>query len=326
MTRRTYWHLESLGRKPSDYEIVSSRLLYHPQRGFEVKLPAAEWYARYQKNSPFGGVDWEQFRDPRETTYTRYTTLQNAAEIHVDKLLQVHEAHGHDGRLAPEWLAVLERIVPVLRFPAHGLQMAAAYFAQMAPASRIVITGLFQTADEIRRVQRLAYRMRQLQLRQPGFGDGSRTAWEQAPEWQPLRRLIEHLLVTWDWGEAFIALNFAVRPVFDELFLNHFAQLARAHDDDLLEQMFFSLHEDSLWQRQWSADLLQLASTRPENREVARQWSDAWLASALEAAAALRPLFEAADCKNYETMLRQIEAGCREPLKVTEPIRTEHAA
>ena len=41
---RTYWHLLGTKRVPSEYEIVSSRLLYYPGRGFEVKVPAAAWY------------------------------------------------------------------------------------------------------------------------------------------------------------------------------------------------------------------------------------------------------------------------------------------
>ena len=40
--KRTYWHLETLGHKPSEYEIVTSRLLYYTARGFEVKLPPLE--------------------------------------------------------------------------------------------------------------------------------------------------------------------------------------------------------------------------------------------------------------------------------------------
>ena len=43
--QRTYWHLTGLGRRPSDYDITSTRLLYYPERGgFDVRFPLASWY------------------------------------------------------------------------------------------------------------------------------------------------------------------------------------------------------------------------------------------------------------------------------------------
>src|SRR5262245_163862 len=73
MRRRTFWHLEGLKRKPTDYDIATSRLLYHPDRGFEVNVPFSSWVERYGKNSALRISDWERFRDPRETTYSKYT-------------------------------------------------------------------------------------------------------------------------------------------------------------------------------------------------------------------------------------------------------------
>ena len=46
MKQRTYWHLEALGRRPTDYEIATSRLLYYVGRGFEVTLPRIEKTSR----------------------------------------------------------------------------------------------------------------------------------------------------------------------------------------------------------------------------------------------------------------------------------------
>src|SRR6185295_9514509 len=70
-TLKTYSHLASERRMPSEYEIATSRLLWYvPRGGFEVNVPLAAWYQRWQRESPFTGADWERFRDPRETTYT----------------------------------------------------------------------------------------------------------------------------------------------------------------------------------------------------------------------------------------------------------------
>ena len=47
---KTYSHLAGERRIPTEYEIVTSKLLYHPERGFEVAAPAAPWYERYQRH------------------------------------------------------------------------------------------------------------------------------------------------------------------------------------------------------------------------------------------------------------------------------------
>jgi hypothetical protein len=58
--KRTYWHLSDLGRKPTDYDIATSRLHYWTARGFEVKLPVSEWYERYQRGSELRCRDWKR--------------------------------------------------------------------------------------------------------------------------------------------------------------------------------------------------------------------------------------------------------------------------
>jgi toluene monooxygenase system protein E len=290
--RRTYWHLSDLGRRPSEYDIATSRLHYWAGRGFEVKVPLDEWYARHQRGSPLRCTDWEQFRDPRETTYTTYTAIQHARETFVDGLLESID-DGYDRRLSPAWLAVLDRVLAPLRYPVHGLQMAAAYVGHMAPASRVTIAAAFQAADEVRRVQRLAYRMRQLQETHPAFGHAARTTWQDDPIWQPLREVLETLLVTWDWGESLVALQLVLKPAFDELFMTHLGRLARAAGDDVLERMFFSLNEDCRWHRAWSAALV-LTAVRdtPESVGQIETWIERWTPRASRAIAAFAPVFE----------------------------------
>lgn len=290
--RRTYWHLSDLGRKPTDYDIATSRLHYWTARGFEVKAPVSEWYERYQRGSNLRCRDWEQWGDPRQTTYTTYTTMQRAREAFVSGLLD-SISDNYDRDLSPQWVAVLDRVLAPLRYPGHALQMVAAYIGQIAPSTRITIAATFQAADEMRRVQRLAYRMRQLQVTHSPFGCTAQQTWQDDPIWQPLREVIETLLVTWDWGEALVALQFVLKPAFDELFMTQFGRLARATGDDALERMFFSLNEDCVWHRAWSGSLL-LAATRdtPESIPPVERWIEIWVPRVSRAIAAFQPIFD----------------------------------
>ncbi|HKQ70645.1 MAG TPA: hypothetical protein VJT73_14965 [Polyangiaceae bacterium] len=289
---KTYSHLSRERRLPSDYELVTSELLYYPKRGFEVQTPLQGWYDEHQRRSPLTVPDWERFRDPRETTYATYTALASERETYVDGTLSSIEETDYDKELSTEWRTLIERVVAPLRFPVHGLQMVSAYVGQMAPSGRITVAAAFQTADEVRRIQRVAYRMAQLSMTDPMFGKESRDSWQKDEIWQPLREAVERCLVAYDWGEAFVALNVCIKPVIDELFMVHLPKVAKDHGDYLLGQIFSSLNEDCKWHRDWAAALLTTAvRDRPGNRDVIAGWVDRWRPIALAAAAPFGFLF-----------------------------------
>lgn len=289
-TLKTYSHLPA-GRQPTDYEITSSRLHHHVDRGFEVRVPVAAWYEKYQGGSRWQAPDWEVFADPRATTYAAYTSMQRDKEAFVDGLLATIDGSAYDRELSPQARALIEHAVLPLRFVFHGLQMIAAYVGQMAPSGRITIAALFQSADEMRRTHRLAYRMAQVRTVEPMFGEDGRARFERDPCWQPLRRLIETLFVTYDWAEAFVALDLCLKPVLDELCMVEIGTLARARGDFALGQLLGSLDEDCQWHRRWADSLARVAlAARPENGDAYRGWVDLWMPRAKEAARALAPL------------------------------------
>ncbi len=282
--QKTYWHLLQQRRMPTEYEIVTSKLLCYTGEGFtgkrfELDVPLLEWYKRFQQESPLTCTSWEKFRDPRETTYTKYTELQRDKEIFVDGILEEIEASGYDAQLSPGWLHVLSRVVAPLRYPGHGLQMVAAYIGQMAPGGRIVITATLQAGDEMRRVQRIAYRVRQLQHLYPDFATDSKARWQTDPLWQPLRLAIEKLLICYDWAESFVALNLVLKPLLDEVFMSYLSDLA--------------LREGDQWHREWSQALTRMViEDNSQNIGTIQGWIEKWHPLAASALQAFAPLFE----------------------------------
>ena len=296
--QKTYWHLLPQRRMPTEYEIVTSKLLCYTGEGFtgkrfELDVPLKDWYRRYQEESPLLCSSWEQFRDPRETTYTKYTELQRDKEIFVDGILDEIELTGYDAQLRLGWLQMLTRIVAPFRYPAHGFQMIASYIGQMAPSGRITITAALQSADEMRRIQRIAYRIRQLQKIYPGFAADSRTLWQTDSMWQPLREVVETLLVAYDWAESFVGLNVVLKPLVDELFMKHLSELALREDDYLLGQIFYSLNEDCQWHRQWTEWLVRMAiEDNDQNKDTVQEWINRWYPLAARAVHTIAALLE----------------------------------
>jgi toluene monooxygenase system protein E len=269
-------------RVPTEYELVSTGLHYNYPKRFELPAanPVVAWYHRYREGSALQAREWERFSDPRRTTYRGYTQLQDSREDVVDGLLREVDETGYDRDLDDGWVRFLDRWYFPLRFPAHGLQMLAAYIAQLAPASRITNCAAFQSADELRRVQRIAYRTVQLggPPLPPEAARRQQAAWEDAAALQPLRELIERALVAYDWGEAFTVTNLVIKPAFDRLVNEEIAgALATANGDPILASIHFSLDEDARWHREWTAALLRnLIADTPGNADVVSGWIEKW--------------------------------------------------
>jgi toluene monooxygenase system protein E len=171
--------------------------------------------------------------------------------------------------------------------------MIASYIGQMAPSGRITIAAALQSADEMRRIQRIAYRIRQLQLLYPGFAADSRTLWQTDTLWQPLREVVEKLLIAYDWAESFVGLNLVLKALVDELFMKYLSDVALREDDYLLGQIFYSLNEDCQWHRQWSESLVRMAiEDNVRNRDTIQGWINQWYPLAARAVHAFASLLE----------------------------------
>jgi toluene monooxygenase system protein E len=319
---KTWSLLGQARKKPTEYEVVTAHLHYHYGRQpapFELdpNTPINTWYRTYREGSRLQTDDWEGFRDPHHLTYHSYVERQAARETYLENLVDEFERREHDGRLERHWVQSLDRLYIPARFPMHALQMTALYIGQMAPSSFITNAAYFQAADELRRIQWAAYRAKSLSLLGDvdlGSGADARRCWEEDGAWQPLRETIEKMLIAYDWGEAFAALNLTVKPIFDAVFNVQLAELARVHEDRLLALMLDDVALDSDRSGDWSAALVQYAVTkRPANREFLEQWVEKWMALAYRGMDGVVELFGQA-------------AGPLQPKAVSANVRAAHHA
>jgi len=242
---RTWSQFGEVKRKPTPYEAVTGKFHYHFRRDpapFELDptTPINAWYLENREGSPLQVEDWEAFRDPYKLTYRDYVAMQHEREIFVDSLVDRAEADDLAGELDPGWVGTLADFLVPLRFPIHALQMTSLYVGQMAPSSYITNCAHFQAADEMRRIQRIAYWSKVLANT---HGDAiaetgrSRRIWESDPAWQPLRQALEKLLISYDWGEAFTALCVVLKPSLDTLFNDCLSDLAAQNGDRFVAEL-----------------------------------------------------------------------------------------
>jgi toluene monooxygenase system protein E len=260
---KTWSAFGNLGRRPSEYEIVTHKM-NHTLRETPLEMgPDSHgnlWLLRHRDGIKLRIQDWNAFRDPDQLTYRKYVTCQDKSETYLDAIIQEYDRIGlleserAEGRGVESGPAFLQRCLTPSRYLAHGLQMMTAYLQQLSPSTYVGNCAAFQTADQLRRVQRVAYRTKQLDRAYPErlFGKTERSAWERLPEWQGLRKGIERLLVTFDWDDVFVGLNLVVKPLADELTLRQFAVVARRLNAELDALIADNLFLDAERSRRWT--------------------------------------------------------------------------
>ena len=294
--RRTFSAFGDVRRMPSEYEIVTQganwTLRQNRAATFEQNPSSAAnlWFATYRENSPLRAENWDAFRDPAAMTYRSYVTLQSDAETKMAGLLETHAGQQTDAGLDPQSVTLLGHLFTPARYLCHGFQQVEAYIGWMAPSSYITSAASFSTADFLRRVTTIAYRTRELQIAWPdsGIGSAERSLWEGHDGWQPARKAVEYALVSYDWAEAFTALNLVLAPTLDDVLLTQLGQVAKSHGDDLTWLLTSYLAEDATRRGRWSRALADLAvAQRPENRVVLAKWIGRWSGLADDAAQGL---------------------------------------
>ena len=249
--KRRSWSRFTDAKAPSEYEAVSHDLHWHYKPGeppweMSPRWFWNEWYTKYRNESPFFCSDWNRFRDPDKLVYRTYIAQQEQGEVYLDGLDDEFEGRNAFAEMDPRWIEVLSSTYTPFRYVGHALMMAATYVMHMAPSSYISNCAAFQAGDELRRVQRIAYQTRLLQIARADEAIGDdRQKWEEADQWQPLRRCVEELLVVRDWGEAFARLNFVVKPMVDAAFNGVLADAAERNGDLPTGLMLRHLHSDS---------------------------------------------------------------------------------
>ncbi len=285
---RTWSHLVAERRRPTEYEIVSTNMLWSTDDelpwAMGKSIPMSEWYIRYRNNGVLQHANWDGYRDPDKLVYRTYNMLQDGHESYVEALLEDHRRNDHDLSLDKEWVEFLSKSYTPMRYLQHTVQMSAAYLTTMAPASTIENCFIFECADQLRWLNWTAYRTVELSRMFPdlGFSEGERSTWENDPGWQGFRSLMERLLVTWDWGEQFLALHLVARPAIDSA-LRFLAASAQSVGDTLLAMLLRAQLDDSARTDRFASALVAFvyddAENGAANREnvvaIVKKWSPA---------------------------------------------------
>jgi toluene monooxygenase system protein E len=279
---KTWSAFGNLGRRPTEYEILTHNMNHTTgkvplEMGPEVW--ANRWLRAHRDQMALVVPDWDAFRDPDQMTYGTYVAQQDDQETYVEGLLEQFDSEGYDEKLSEEALTLVRCAFTPTRYVAHAQQILSAYVQQLALSSYIGNCAAFQTADQLRRVQLIAYRTTQLKLTHPGrgFATGEKASWTEDTDWQPIRSAFEWALVEFDWDRALVATNLVTKPIADQIFLVHLA-----HQFDNVNARLDELVTDNLWHDakrslRWTEALVKfLAEADPSNLSLLQSHLDSW--------------------------------------------------
>jgi len=290
---RTWTAFGDIKRKPNQYEVLTHGMNYTLRPNVAAPLesnptsPMNMWLKTYRDQSPLHIDDWDTFRDPDRLIYTKYVNMQNTAENEVTGIIEKFNKINHDQQINNDLLNLIAKSFTPQRYLVHGYQLLASYLAHTAPSSYITNVAAFSAGDTLRRNSLVALRTKMLQDAHPsiGFGLNEKEIWEKNENWQPIRLLIEHSLIAYDWGESLVSVNLMTRTCLDGILLQQLGLVCERENDKLTWLIISNIYNDSVRLTKWTKALIKHSIDKnSKNINVIQNWVNNWYQKVLNAA------------------------------------------
>jgi propane 2-monooxygenase small subunit len=242
-------------------------------------------------------ADWYEFRDPGQLWERPYYQAGTSYEQLIEGAVRTARRERAFDDFTPEWVDFLRKHLQAPAFIEHGIWLALASAARDTLSDTVTHCVALEAAMKQRQAQ--AYLLYGMDLEEQ-FGDfpveRARQSWLRDDPWQPVRRYVERLRATADWGERVVAVNICFEPLVGLLVRRELLMRSVRFNGDILTQAIS--HAAQLeweWTRGWTVELIRFllddAEHGGENRQVLERWLAEWMPLAEEAAVALGPVF-----------------------------------
>lgn len=222
-------------------------------------------------------ADWYAFRDPRQFYYATYNISRAAMQQSFDDAVNFVDKRGLVGSVDADWRAMFATYLLPLRHVEWAANMNCQLIADWGYGTQITSAAAFCGTDRLG-IAQIISRIGLV------LGEGSdeqllaaKTQWLDAPEWQPMRRLVEDLLVVRDWFELFVAQLVVLDGYVYPLVTQAFDRAGAAHNGSPLSMMTGFLGDWFADNSRWTDAVLKAAAGESEaNRQTLRDWFDRW--------------------------------------------------
>ena len=246
--------------------------------------------------------DWYALKDPRQYYYGAWTIARSRQQDAAESSFEMIEDRGLADTVPAELRQTALDVLLPLRHAEWGGNMGNSYIAGYGYGAAITQPCLYHAMDHLAVAQYLT-RMG-FELGGADALDVAKTAWMEAPMWQPLRRHVENLLVVKDWFEIFVAQNLVLEGLAYPLFFDHLDAHFAANGGTVISMMNRFAAEWAGESAKWvDAQIKVAAAESAENKAQLSAWARQYRTTTLEA---LKPLAERAFGDNADEVLNEV--------------------
>lgn len=285
--RQTYQNvIDRLGDQPAS-RYLEGTLDVEPRENFHYRPTWIQDRELYDpRYTALQLTDAYSFLDPRQYYYTPYVTNRAAAHDEFGKTLAYLEKRELLAKMPAQWRDLVASVVVPLRHFESGAQLITVNGARFAYGTSLEQCCTYAAFDRIGNAQMLSRVGIALANGTADVLTGAKSDWLEAAHLQPLRRLVEEIMIVDDWAEAVLAVDAVDQLLYPKLYagLDEAALLGGAGAYSLVSQHFTSWFAD---QRKWLDALTNAWQSDPEhadaNTAVLQQIEQTWGARAQEA-------------------------------------------
>ncbi|CAG9252754.1 aromatic/alkene monooxygenase hydroxylase subunit beta [Paraburkholderia unamae] len=308
--RQTFSHIaRRLGADKPASRYQEATFDLQPEVNFHYRPLWQPQYELYDKaRTAIRMNDWYAFKDPRQYYYGAYTIARARQQDTMEKNIEFVTRRALLSGLPDEQKERIASIMVPLRHVEWAANTNNCFVTAYGWGTAITQATMYHSMDRLGLAQYLSRIGLVLDGNLGSSLVAGKAAWLDAPMWQPLRRLVEDLMVVQDWFETFTAQNAVLDGLLYPLVYRHIdARLSAQCGAGLGMLNEFAIawfDETSRWV---DATLKTAAAESPENTALLACWIEIWRTRALEA---LRPLAQhALGEQDAETALAEIDTA-----------------
>lgn len=278
MARKTWVWLSGRKRPPGEYEELSTGIQWYGDAVSQTNVGS------WRQDSTVIKADWDAFRDPSGMYYRNYIVGQDNAERSLDAVFEVARDADFVSGIGEAWRTDLVTLVGALSHAEWGTAMAHQHVQRFALSPTVACCAQLQVMDKLRSAERS---LEWFDLIHPDGEDLISEAWMNSQALQPLRKLLEEILIVQDWAEVIVAVNIALLGIMQPFQREVFVRGGRANADFVTAALGAAFGKDGSRHAAWGDAFIKLTQTEESNATAVSDWLERYVPDAVAAFEAL---------------------------------------
>jgi phenol hydroxylase P1 protein len=265
-----------------------------------------------KRNTAIEMRDWYRLLDPRQYYYGAWAIARSRQQDAAERNFAFVEKRNLLAAIPADLRARIDAVLLPLRHVEYGANLNNSYMSAYGYGVAITQATMMCAMDRLG----IAQYITRVGLMLDGGADQAlktaKQAWQNDPAWQPLRELVENMLVTKDWFELYVAQNVVLDGLLYPLVYQAFGNMLNASGQTSFAMLTEFMNEWFEEHVRWTSQVIKIAAAEsPENRARLAQWVGQWQPRVL---AALQPLAQTALGANGQAELDACAAQLAERL------------